>query len=152
VSFTDQILTASDDALGTEAAWRILCEAHDLGDALDLLDTLDLRDVAWHWDTARVARCLLARSRHAPEFSATTIRALLPERAWPAIAGTIRALMLTGLAEPTGQMERSAAAGARGSLVRRYRLTEAGTTLAAQIAPAHGEIHLASLNSMGAPS
>jgi hypothetical protein len=152
LTFVDQVLATSDDALGTEAAWKILCEATSLDDALHLLDVLDLTGVEWRWDPPRVTRVLLAHSRHHQVFSAATIRAALPERAWPPVAGAIRAMLLAGLAEPTGRMERSAAAGAKGSLVRQYRLTPAGAALAARCAPAHGEIQLASLNSMGAPS
>jgi hypothetical protein len=111
-------------------------------DALRLIGILGLEDASWQWDVARAARIILEQSRHGREVSANEARSFLPQRAHPYIPGALSALRLTGLAVLGDTVRRSTAPGARGSLVRCYRLTLAGERLAAALAPRPGEAGL----------
>jgi len=147
VTLAAQILDADDNAAATEAAWTILREAADLEDAQLLLDALGLQDVTWSWDIPRTARHIIVRARHGQQFSADTLRPVLPARARPLISNALQALARAGLAAATGTI-RSAAPAARGRRICLWQLTPAGTRLAAEAGPLPGEIHVSSLNTL----
>jgi hypothetical protein len=147
--FSDQIRAADNDVAEGEAALTIADRAtpraglSTAGDARELIEILGLEDATWKWDIPRASRVVLEHVRHGRSFSANDIRVWLPRRAEPYVAGTLRALCVTGLAAVADGVCISTSPGARGSLIRRYVLTLAGERLAAELAPMPGEtVHL----------
>jgi hypothetical protein len=143
--FSDEVRAADNQIAEGEAALTIADQATPraglsaAGDARELIEVLGLEEACWKWDIPRASRVVLEHARHGRKFSANDIRAWLPRRAEPCIAGALRALCVTGLATVTDGICISTSPGARGSLIRRYVLTLAGERLAAEIAPMPGE-------------
>jgi hypothetical protein len=133
--FTDRLLSSDGDVDRSEAAWQLFCHAHDADDWRLLADALDVSGTETRWSIPRAAHVVLASARSGEGFSANKLRRLLPERAWPLIPGTLKALALQGLIRATDQTERSTAPGSRGWRVALYRLTQAGEELAGRLAP-----------------
>jgi hypothetical protein len=148
VGFITDIKTADRDSTGTEAAWTVLGHARDAADARMLLEILGLEQTEWGWTTGRCAWLALSRARHGQEFSANTLRAVLPYRETWRIPAVIKALAVMGLAEPTGQVVKAAHKAAKGRPVRCYRLTPAGEELATETSAPGGEPFLVALNTM----
>jgi hypothetical protein len=135
----DQIRAASTDRIHGEAAMAVACTARDRADATVLLDMLGLtRGTVFRWNMPRVAAVAIAKGRLAQEFSAVTLRGLLPRRAWRMIPPALAALSAAGLATQTGRTAKSSAPGARGRKVPLYALTRTGEALAADVAPMPG--------------
>jgi hypothetical protein len=144
--FTDRIRAADNLVAEGEAALTIADRAAPrpngldaAGDALDLIQALGLEDACWRWDIPRASRIVLEHARHGRTFSANDIRMWLPPRAEAYVAGTLRALCVTGLAAVTDGLCVSTSPGSRGSLIRRYTLTLPGERLASELAPMPGE-------------
>jgi hypothetical protein len=113
----------------------VACLARGKDDAALILDVLGIdRDTAaWRWNIPRVAIAALRLGRLGREWSASGLRASLPDRAARLIPISVARMTAEGLAVRSGGWEVSASPAARGRVVPRYRLTRAGEALAARI-------------------